>query len=657
MTMAISPLRSNATPTSELRRLLVGDDADPVVESREWRELAVVTQALMRFLELREVPVGLRDYFRVIDAPFAHAIISELLDVRVDLKTVEQVAASMATADLLGDAYVAAVPAPSRHRLGEYYTPAWLVRRITDRHAPDRGTVLDPACGDARFLVSLIRAGRDPGELYGVEINPVGVALARAAAWIAEGQPADPAATIVWGDFLLGGNRGLRILSTDPLADALVDAVDGLPAAHWILGNPPWVTWRNIGSANRARLAERFRDTCLNGLRGWHARVAAGQTDLSHLFIHEAAERVAPGGRVTFVLPRTIFTAPSSPMAIRSGTTSSGRSFRFSWVEDYTATDAFADIRLPTIIGDIAVDEAQRFPVAWHRVAGDGSTASTDLVAPSHSEDLSSSWLLDTDVRVPRLHPSVGVADVRARGGVNTGGGNGVFYVEVIEDIDEHHVRIRNLVPKKSTAPTVEAVVERAFVRPLLRGTDIAAWSTDPKISIVFPYGGSDIRNPLPDAQLRDAAPRTYAYLSGFRSLLESRKELERWGGRWYSLFRIGPYTTGCWRVVWPHSGAQAFRSAVLTPSDPAVPDQKVILVRFEDESSALLACAFLNSENVRRFIGASSALDASPSLLTRLPLPAFDRSNAQLVEIVEAARQTPPHGCLDAGLLANLLA
>ena len=142
----------------------------------------------------------------------------------------------------------------------------------------------------------------------------------------------------------------------------------------------------------------------------------------------------------------------------------------------------------------------------------------------------------------PRLHRAVGVAAVRARGGVNTGGGNGVFYVEVLEDVDEHFVRIRNLVPKKSSAPTVEAVVERAFVRPLLRGRDIAAWAANPQDSIVFPYGGSDIRNPLAESQLRSAAPRTYAYLSRFRSLLASRKELARWGGRWYPLFRIGPY-------------------------------------------------------------------------------------------------------------------
>ena len=369
------------------------------------------------------------------------------------------------------------MPTGSRHRLGEYYTPAWLVQRIVDSAATDQGVILDPACGDGRFLVSLIRSGRAPKELYGVELNPVAAALARAATWIAEGRPADPAATIVWGDFLLGRSSGLRIQSTDPLSDGLVEARHGSP--HWIVGNPPWVTWRNISSASRARLVERFKDTSLNGLRGWHAPLLPAKQHFSpHLFIHEAAERVARGGRITFVLPRTIFTAPSSPMAIRSGRTSSGRSFRFSRVDDYSATDAFDEVRLPTVVSEIAVDEVPRFPVEWCRLAGDGSTASTALVSPSHPDDPSSSWLVDVNARVPRLNPAVGVAAVRARGGVNTGGGNGVFYVEVLEDVDEHFVRIRNLVPRKSSAPTVEAVVERAFVRPLLRGRDIAAWAT-----------------------------------------------------------------------------------------------------------------------------------------------------------------------------------
>ena len=317
--MAISLALTDAHPASELGQLLVGDSAEPVTESVEWYELALVAQALMHFLESQEVPVGLREYFRLVDAPAAHAIIDQLLDAHVDPRSVDRVAALMAGVDLLGDAYTASLPTGSRHRLGEYYTPAWLAQRIVERYAPDQGVVLDPACGDARFLVTLIRAGRAPTELYGVELNPVAAALARAATWIAEGRPAEPAATIVWGDFLLGGSSGLRIQSTDPLSDGLVEFVDQLPSAHWIVGNPPWVTWRNISSGSRARLVERFKDTSLNGLRGWHARVAAGQTDLSHLFIHEAAERVARGGRITFVLPRTIFTAPSSPMAIRSG--------------------------------------------------------------------------------------------------------------------------------------------------------------------------------------------------------------------------------------------------------------------------------------------------------------------------------------------------
>jgi hypothetical protein len=656
--MTVIDSQQHVVPANELRSLLVGDDGGSIAEGGKWHEWAVVAQALVAYLRHQAVPAELAGYFGLRDAPPAAAVISELLQVPVDAAGVEHLAAALDDVELLGDAYVGALSARDRHRLGEYYTPGWLVRQMIDVQTPDTcGPTLDPACGDARFLVSMIKAGRDPSELYGVELNPVAVVLARVATWLAEGRPVEPAATVVWGDYLLGGSDGLGTALADPLADALVDGVNRLPVAQWIVGNPPWVLWRNIGAAHRARLAERFRHTSLNSARGWHARVSAGQTDLSHLFVHEAAERVGASGRISFVLPRTMFTAPSSPMTVRSGRTSSDRPFRFAWVDDYSATDAFADVRQPTVVAVIDADETAGFPVEWRGIDKSRSVTSTDLVGASNPDDSSSSWLVDAKARIPRLAASVRPAEVRARGGVNTGGGNGIFYVEEIEDLGADHVRVRNVVPKKSSAPVVEAVVEKAFVRPLVRGVDIVPWATDPKLSIVFPYGGSDIRTPLPEDELRAAAPLTLDYLESFRGLLESRKELARWGGAWYSLFRIGPYTTNCWRVLWPHSGAQKFRSAVIGPDDLSIPDQKVVIVPFEDSASALLACAFLNSERVRQFVRASSSIDVSPSLLARLPLPTYDEDNPMLVEIVEAARRAGAGNEIDAARLASLFA
>lgn len=83
---------------------------------------------------------------------------------------------------LLGDAYCAVVPPDLRHRLGEHYTPPWLVERIASLAEP-RELVCDPACGDGRFLVTLARNGHALDSLFGVELNPLAVMFARWNMW------------------------------------------------------------------------------------------------------------------------------------------------------------------------------------------------------------------------------------------------------------------------------------------------------------------------------------------------------------------------------------------------------------------------------------------------------------------------------------------
>ena len=52
-----------------------------------------------------------------------------------------------------------------------------------------------------------------------------------------------------------------------------------------------------------------------------------------------------------------------------------GDGFRFSWVEDHSATDAFDEVRLPTVVSEIAVDRGAPLPgrvvsPCWRRIDG-----------------------------------------------------------------------------------------------------------------------------------------------------------------------------------------------------------------------------------------------------------------------------------------------
>lgn len=537
----------------------------------------------------------------------------------------ELFAQEFAASTNVGDSYCRTVVPDLRHRLGEHYTPLWLVQRVVGR-LPDHGIVADPACGDGRFLVALLKAGRSPEEIWGADLNPLAVIMARLNIWNVLGRPRSvPSTSVMWGDFVLASGAGH--VPAPILAAA--SNVKQLPQANVYVGNPPWVTWRNLSEEYRQAIAGYMATSRLNHARGWAARVSAGQSDMAHIFVHEAVERLAPSGQVTFLLPRSTFKAPVGPGRLREGMSTTGRVYQFKTIWDCTLSDPFTGVRMDTVVAYIDVDRSQTFPVEWLVLSPNGASEKTNAAILSDPDDPCSPWLTgDTSDDKPlRLSGGERWVNLRARGGVNTGGGNSVFHVDVIAT-DGKTATIRNVLSRRTPTEVFIGDVETDYIRPLLRGRDIKAWHAEPSGHIVVPHAGEDLRKPVPEPELTRVAPLTYGYLARFKDLLASRKEVARWNAKtWYTLFRIGPYTVGCWRVVWPHSSNGQLRAAILAPDDATVPDQKVILVPFDDQDSALFLVALLNSPAVRRFVSKSAGMDASPNLLQRLVLPRFDAS------------------------------
>ena len=535
----------------------------------------------------------------------------------------------------VGDAYQTVLGPELRHRLGEYYTPREVVNRIVES-LPMGSTVADPACGDGRFIVSLLAHGWPAETLWAMDLNPLAVMMARFEAWAAAGRPDAPPVQIAWGDFVLPRHGtsypGHRVLSE------AVRTVGTLPEVDCFVGNPPWVTWRNISEPYRRALAESWEASSLNHARGWAARVSAGQTDLAHLFIHEAVERVRPLGRIAFVLPISTFKAPCGPLRIREGVTSNARVFSCVHVLDYEGTDVFAEVRTPTVVVFIEADKAQSYPVRWDTVEADLRTVTAGEARLSDPSRPGSPWLTGEGLDERPLREDAR-AQYRARGGVNTGGANGVFHVDVVSRT-AGSVVVRNRVSTKMRLPQLTAQVEQEFLRPLLRGRDISPWRASASGHILLPHVESDLRRVVPEEQLAAEAPLTLSYLKSFKQTLSGRRELDRWGGTWYTLFRIGPYTANCWRVVWPHSGGRQFRAAVLTNDDRTIPDQKVVLVALDDPESAYFLCGVLNSSRVRSWIHASGGLDTSPNLLQRVPLPKWNPEIHPHRALMEHARR-----------------
>jgi hypothetical protein len=108
--------------------------------------------------------------------------------------------------DVLKVLYESVITAPTRKKLGEYYTPDWLADRIvaTAVDRPLECRVLDPACGSGTFLFHAVRrylAEADEAEVpvqealagltlhvLGMDLHPVAVTLARVTYLLAIGR-------------------------------------------------------------------------------------------------------------------------------------------------------------------------------------------------------------------------------------------------------------------------------------------------------------------------------------------------------------------------------------------------------------------------------------------------------------------------------------
>jgi len=99
--------------------------------------------------------------------------------------------------DVMKVLYESIISAQTRHDLGEYYTPDWLAEVMVAEtvDAPLEQRVLDPACGSGTFLFHAVRhylkAAKDAGisdaqaiagasgTIYGIDVHPVAITLAR----------------------------------------------------------------------------------------------------------------------------------------------------------------------------------------------------------------------------------------------------------------------------------------------------------------------------------------------------------------------------------------------------------------------------------------------------------------------------------------------
>jgi N-6 DNA methylase len=605
--------------------------------------------------------------------------------------------------DLLATIYQEIFPPALRHLLGEYYTPSWLVEYCihqVQRHCPriaDTLTVLDPAAGSGSFLAHYIaQLGATkyptPANIVGFDVNPLAVDFCRANTLLAASKAREngrgPSFNIqvrladavvdpipdTASPSCAAGTCQKRILGITfqrgDISDAELDkavrpfrlpttlrkpflrtlrqyASDIFAAtckvdAHVVVGNPPWIGWDGLTRRYREGLAPQWASSTLVVSTGWRAKVAAGKTDFSSLFVYRAAERHAAANAVmAFVLPLSLFQSHLAGAGFRTFRTADGRRFALAELDDFSGVKVFPDAANRTSVGTFAVDKNQQFPIrygTWSPArAADGDEQLTCVSAPGGPLVKSEAASPIVAFMRARAQPEMiaGKSDYRARGGVNTGGANTILWLDVLGQTRSLY-KVRNIGKSlRGASPVVVADIEKDAVYPLLCGADMRRWKAVPSRSILLLYSSDRPKKALSPDNVQSRLPKAYEFVSRFRKQLESRKEYHRWGcsGPFYEVYRIGPYTFSPIKVAWQHTGyRKALNVSVVDDRSrrPSIPDQKVILIPFDDFDEAHYACAFLSSSITAALLDRYLGADASTHILDYVALLKFAPRNQE---------------------------
>lgn len=166
-------------------------------------------------------------------------------------------------------AWLAARPPAERKRRGAWPTPWWLVAQVVERLDIAPGAVVvDPACGDGRWLLAVARKVPD-ARLVGIDADPLAIEAARRT--------------------LAAAGVTAALHAADALAEGAV------PRCDWIVGNPPFVRPQQLGRTVGRDLWARFA-------------LATDKCDLAACFV-ERALQVAP--RFALLLPGALLSLAS----------------------------------------------------------------------------------------------------------------------------------------------------------------------------------------------------------------------------------------------------------------------------------------------------------------------------------------------------------
>ena len=416
----------------------------------------------------------------------------------------------------------------------------------------------------------------------------------------------------------------------------------------FVVGNPPWILWEILSKEYRNATSKLWQDYKLFPVKKTYG---FSRPDFSMLFVYASADHyLKDGAKLGFLITQEVFKSKGAGEGFRRFQLKDKKYLKVLKAHDLVSIQPFEGAANKTAAIILKKGEKTEYPVPYFvwskkkRVGKISTDKLLDEVLPFLKKkkciarpigSLFGPWQTLESEESLKIQ---GKNYYRAQYGVETKP-YGVFWISIFQVLSDKTIIVSNLTEKgKVQIQKIEERVENELVYPAVRGSDIKRWSIKNEIFIFLTHNKDG--RPIDEVELKTKFPRTYNYLTKFKSDLlsinaKSTKRI-REQRAFYAMFGVNRNTFSNFKVVWKRMTNDLIATVVSQLKTPfgyktIIPLETTAFIATDNESEAHYLCAIINSKPVRDFIKSFSSAGrgfGTPSVMEHVGIPKFDPKN-----------------------------
>ncbi len=438
-----------------------------------------------------------------------------------------------------------------------------------------------------------------------------------------------------------------------------------------VVGNPPWIDWKNLPAGYR----ERVKGMCIDrGLFSGAGRTGGINLNICALISYVAMTNwMQRNGRLAFLMPREL-----ANQASYEGWRRLGGKWSFLAFHDWSsAGHPFEPVKeqFMTFVLGRAEEPSRSVPVTFYKKKPGTARRAPEWTTQEAANNLivshgvagqiipgSTAFTFARDQKeLDEFALVAGECEYIGREGIQ-------FYPQelqlfhYVEEGPRDTVRLTNVQVKKAQhhVPKQRVLLETTYLFPLVTAPEIKPFQFNyDGLLVAFPYDAMHPTSPIPPDDLRESSPFLLAYYDKHRDMIESLSSFNAKirgpnPGAFYGLARTGPYSFAdvyvAFRKDTQWCAAVVAKQAVPWNGKKRVVFQSHAVSMCERQSGGHITeeeahyiCAILNVPLVERFISGTSDLR---SYKVRPPIfvPLFDPEDERHTNLAALSREAHKH-------------